>query len=132
MELQRYSMMRDPARLDEDWQGQWVQHSDAAAQLAAKDAEIEALKQERDDARHAFTSTDRDYAESIFRVADLTRRLALAVAEVQMARTWVADQKTHDGAVFATYGEYSPEYMAARAATDADPVLRAMIEKGSA
>lgn len=77
--------------------GDWVPHSDAAAQLAAKDAEI----------------------------ANLTRRLALAVAEVKAWRS------THVRNRCRLLGEPCKRCDAVDA-TDADPVLRAMIEKGSA
>lgn len=51
---------------------------------------------------------------------DLARTLYDAAwAECKSGRTWVADQRTGDGATHPTYGEYSPEYMAARAAHDA-------------
>jgi hypothetical protein len=56
------------------------------------------------------------------------RRAALLLAaECKMGRVWLADQRTHDGAVHATYGEYSPEYQEARAATNANPLARAAV-----
>lgn len=87
------------ARMEPHADGQWVLHSDAAAQLAAKDAEI----------------------------ANLTRRLALAVAEVRAWRQ-LADARFKGRTMYD--GDQFTDARSAIAATDADPVLRAMIGGG--
>ena len=140
--------------------GNWVKHSDAAAQLAAKDAEIERLEgdlltfnnigyelrvraekaeRERDDALEALRVRLSESIDSS-KTPDATRRLALAVAEVAKWREG-HNAGSDDHGPFIVYAddvtpceeemcEYMKQLDAARAATDADPVLRAMIEKG--
>ena len=118
--MQRQRLNRDQGKgayMEPCPDGNWVKHSDAAAQLAAKDAEI----------------------------AGLTRRLALAVAEVRawreasgtMPKQRSAADHDHDReGKWNWTGETCDECAVwiaadeARAATDADPVLAKMIEKG--
>ena len=94
--------------------GALVLHSDAAEQLAAKDAEIERLTRE------------------------LERRIALAVAEVRAWRTCrkigaeyvKAENDVSLTDIEAQYGNAIAARAAATAATDADPVLAKMIGGG--
>ena len=98
--MQRYSC---DGYMDQTDDGAWVEHSDAAALIAAKDAEI----------------------------AELNRRLALAVAEV---RSWRACKGFTNERVFwaaAWSWEDGNCVLSTRSSTDADPVLREMVEKGS-
>ena len=115
--------------------GALVLHSDAAAQLAAKDAEIEKLKIAVSNATWRSVLA----ANKVSDLDDTTRRLALAVAEVKAWRAFRKIQTdglatTDADAVIAAfaYADTLSGVDDARAATDADPVLRAMVEKGSA
>lgn len=96
--MQRHKLIREGAYLEENDEGNWVLHSDAASQIA-----------------------------------ELERRLALAVAEVKAWRQadlrhdWIRDNTA--GGVAAT--REVDNLICEMNATDADLVLRAMIEKGS-
>jgi len=138
--------------------GAFVLHSDAAAQLAAKDAEIERLEgdlltfnnigyelrvraekaeRERDEALEALRIRLSETIDSS-KTPDATRRLALAVAEVRAVRE---NERALDELITGTLAEdpHAENKVladkrhaidAARAATDADPVLAKMIGGG--
>lgn len=133
-------------------EGDWVLHSDAAALIAAKDAEIERLTRERDEANYRAKNhgdalsvacrgtPHRSAMELRSALDDAARRLALAVAEVAKWREG-HDADNDDGGPFIVYAEnvtpceeemceYMKQLDAARSATDADPVLRQMIGGG--
>ena len=154
--MQRYSC---DGYMDQTDDGAWVEHSDAAALISAKDAEIERLTRERDyrerqmdDNRKTFTKFIDDLWQAIIvahhptygdweypaqahrhlvaEVDDIRRRLALAVAEV---KAWRACKGFTNERVFwaaAWSWEDGNCVLSSRSSTDADPVLRAMIGGG--
>jgi len=123
--LNRDGVKSQGAYMEPAADGNWVTYSDAAAQLAAKDAEIAALKANRDAWKARAETETRELDQMRTDHDDATRRLVLAVAEVIVWRSGVPTPCDTD-----LETDWGRKLSAARAATDADPVLRKMIGGG--